>query len=93
MSDPVTTSLGWAEETNKLVCTAVLPAGREGVQDQELSGKYYENAEPVVKLQVAKAGYRLARVSGQNLITCYSCFATSRNLCLYSLLKDFKDIC
>ncbi|PBP25608.1 nuclease s1 [Diplocarpon rosae] len=60
LRDPVTTSLGWAEETNKFVCTAVLPAGREGVQDQELNGTYTENAAPVIKLQVAKAGYRLA---------------------------------
>ncbi|KAK6586799.1 hypothetical protein PZA11_000089 [Diplocarpon coronariae] len=61
LADPVTTSLGWAEETNKLVCTAVLPAGREGVQDQELNGTYTEKAVPVVRLQVAKAGYRLAQ--------------------------------
>ena len=61
LADPVTTSLAWAEETNKFVCTAVLPAGAEGVRDQELNGTYYENAAPVVKLQVAKAGYRLAK--------------------------------
>ncbi|CAL3962873.1 unnamed protein product [Diplocarpon coronariae] len=61
LADPVTTSLGWAEETNKLVCTAVLPAGREGVQDQELNGTYTEKAVPVIRLQVAKAGYRLAQ--------------------------------
>ncbi|KAI9053052.1 hypothetical protein LZ554_003322 [Drepanopeziza brunnea f. sp. 'monogermtubi'] len=61
LSDPTTTSLGWAEETNKFVCTAVLPAGREGVENQELNGTYYENAAPVIQLQVAKAGYRLAK--------------------------------
>ncbi|KAH7355061.1 S1/P1 nuclease-like protein [Rhexocercosporidium sp. MPI-PUGE-AT-0058] len=61
LADPVTTSLGWAEETNKFVCTAVLPAGAEGVKGMELNGTYYENAAPIVKMQVAKAGYRLAK--------------------------------
>ncbi|KAK0119733.1 hypothetical protein ONS95_011168 [Cadophora gregata] len=61
LADPVTTSLAWAEETNKFVCTAVLPAGTEGVQDKELNGTYYEIAAPIVKMQVAKAGYRLAK--------------------------------
>jgi len=61
LADPVSTSLAWAEETNKFVCTAVLPTGVEGVQDKELNGTYYEIAAPIVKMQVAKAGYRLAK--------------------------------
>ncbi|KAL2070774.1 hypothetical protein VTL71DRAFT_13800 [Oculimacula yallundae] len=61
LADPVTTSLAWAEETNKFVCTAVLPEGVEGVDGKELNGTYYESGKEVVKLQVAKAGYRLAR--------------------------------
>jgi len=58
LEDPVKTALGWAVETNQLVCTTVLPEGREGVEGQELGGDYYEAAAPVVQLQVARAGYR-----------------------------------
>ncbi|PMD36195.1 S1/P1 nuclease [Hyaloscypha variabilis F] len=61
IADPVTTSLRWAEETNKYVCTTVLPTGKDGVENQELSGDYYEAAVPVIQLQIARAGYRLAR--------------------------------
>lgn len=61
LSDPISTSLSWAEETNKFVCTTVLPAGREGVEGQELNGTYYEHAVPVIQRQVAQAGYRLAK--------------------------------
>ncbi|CZS88544.1 hypothetical protein WAI453_010722 [Rhynchosporium graminicola] len=61
LADPVTTSLAWAGETNLFVCTAVLPAGVEGVEGKELNGTYYEKAAPVVRMQVAKAGYRLAK--------------------------------
>lgn len=53
--------MAWAEETNKFVCTAVLPEAVEGVEGKELNGTYYENVMPVVKMQVAKAGLRLAR--------------------------------
>jgi S1/P1 Nuclease len=58
LEDPVTTSLGWATESNAFVCTAVLPGGIEGVEDQDLSGEYYDAAVPVVQLQIAKGGYR-----------------------------------
>ncbi|KAL3427265.1 Nuclease S1-like protein 2 [Phlyctema vagabunda] len=60
ISEPVETALLWATEANHLVCTAVLPDGVEAVSGKELSGEYYESAVPVVKLQVAKAGVRLA---------------------------------
>jgi hypothetical protein len=58
IADPVSTSLRWAEETNKYVCTTVLPTGKDGVENQELSGDYYEVAVPVIQLQIARAGYR-----------------------------------
>jgi hypothetical protein len=58
LSDPVATSLGWAEESNKLICTAVLPDGVDAVEGHELSGDYYKSAVPVIELQIAKAGYR-----------------------------------
>jgi hypothetical protein len=58
ITDPVTTSLCWARETNAFVCTTVLPNGKDGVENQELSGDYYEAAVPVIQLQIARAGYR-----------------------------------
>lgn len=61
LADPVMTSLAWAEEANAFVCTTVLPNGVDAVADQELDGDYYTAAVPVIQLQVARAGYRLAR--------------------------------
>jgi len=61
LSDPVTTALAWAIESNAFVCTTVMPEGVTGVENQELGGAYYEAAVPVFQLQVARAGYRLAR--------------------------------
>lgn len=58
LSDPVATSLIWSEESNAFICTAVLPNGIDGVENQELSGAYYESAVPVIQLQIARAGYR-----------------------------------
>jgi hypothetical protein len=58
LSDPVTTALSWAEEANAFVCTTVMPDGIGGVENQELSGDYYNTATPVIQLQIARAGYR-----------------------------------
>jgi len=58
VSDPRTTALGWAEETNKFVCTTVLPDGKDAVEGEELDGDYYGAAVPVIQLQIARAGYR-----------------------------------
>ncbi len=38
----------------------VLPEGPAAIVSQELSGDYYEAAWPVVEVQLARAGYRLA---------------------------------
>lgn len=38
----------------------VLPEGPAAIVGQELGGEYYEKAAPVIELQVARAGYRLA---------------------------------
>jgi len=59
--DPVTSSLIWAEDSNALICSTVLKGGVEAVEGQELGGAYYEAAVPVLELQIAKAGYRLAK--------------------------------
>lgn len=61
LSDPLTTTLAWAEEANAFVCTTVMPDGVSALENQELSGDYYESCTPVIQLQVARAGYRLAR--------------------------------
>ncbi|KAK0633178.1 S1/P1 nuclease [Immersiella caudata] len=60
LEDPTGTALAWATEGNAYVCTTVLPEGPEAIRGQELGSDYYEAAAPVVELQVAKAGYRLA---------------------------------
>ena len=59
--DPVSTALSWASEANAFVCTTVMPDGATALENQELSGEYYEKAVPVIQLQVARAGLRLAR--------------------------------
>lgn len=58
--DAIDTSLVWARDANKFVCSTVLPNGPDAVFGKELSGAYYETAIPVVKKQIAKAGLRLA---------------------------------
>lgn len=54
--------MGWAAEANLLVCTKVIPMGVEGLKAMgDLSGAYYEANVPVVEMQIARAGVRLAR--------------------------------
>ncbi|KAH7390525.1 S1/P1 nuclease-domain-containing protein [Pyrenochaeta sp. MPI-SDFR-AT-0127] len=60
VKDAVSSALVWASDSNKYVCTTVLPNGPDAVFAQELSGAYYETAIPVVHKQIAKAGFRLA---------------------------------
>ncbi|KAF4631903.1 hypothetical protein G7Y89_g6224 [Cudoniella acicularis] len=61
LADPASTALSWASETNVFVCTTVMPNGREAIEGTELNGTYYEASAPVIELQIARAGYRLAR--------------------------------
>lgn len=60
VEDPIGSAMLWANDANKFVCTTVLPNGTDAVFGKELSGAYYETAIPVVRKQIAKAGYRLA---------------------------------
>ncbi|RYP32777.1 hypothetical protein DL767_005025 [Monosporascus sp. MG133] len=60
LNDPIATSMKWASESNAFVCTNVLPEGPVAIVGQELAGEYYEKAVPVIEVQVARAGYRLA---------------------------------
>ncbi|KAI0537639.1 nuclease S1 precursor [Xylaria digitata] len=55
------TALKWATEANAYVCSTVLTGGVAAVENKELSGAYTTTADPVVKLQIAKQGYRLAK--------------------------------
>ncbi|KAI1449063.1 S1/P1 nuclease [Annulohypoxylon stygium] len=60
LDDPISTAMRWANESNAVVCTHVFPEGPKAIIGQELAGDYYEKAAPVIEIQVAKAGYRLA---------------------------------
>lgn len=60
LSDPVTSAMTWASDANAYVCTTVIPSGVSAVEGVDLSGAYYNKAIPVIELQIAKAGYRLA---------------------------------
>lgn len=58
INDAVTSSLKWATESNAAVCSTVLAKGISYVESNDLSGSYTTTASPVVKLQIAKQGYR-----------------------------------
>ncbi|KAJ9133471.1 Nuclease S1 [Coniochaeta hoffmannii] len=60
LGEPKEMAMAWAREGNALVCSHVLPEGPEAIVGQELGKEYFEAAAPVIELQVAKAGYRLA---------------------------------
>ncbi|KAK1980366.1 S1/P1 nuclease [Colletotrichum cereale] len=61
LEDPEAVALAWAAESNKFVCTVVLPEGREAVEGRDIGGAYTTNAQPTVSMQIAKQGYRLAK--------------------------------
>ncbi|KAK6196780.1 hypothetical protein LQW54_011186 [Pestalotiopsis sp. IQ-011] len=61
ISDAETTATGWASEANAYVCSTVLKGGVSAVENKELDGSYTTTAQPVVKEQIAKQGYRLAK--------------------------------
>ncbi|PMD16565.1 S1/P1 nuclease [Hyaloscypha hepaticicola] len=60
ITDPVATSMLWAQDSNAFVCTTVMPDGVSVLENEDLSGDYYTSAMPVIEEQIAKAGYRLA---------------------------------
>ncbi|KAL9105047.1 MAG: hypothetical protein Q9163_000060 [Psora crenata] len=49
-------ALAWAQDANAFNCQYVLENNESG---DELDGDYYTGAEPIIELQLAKAGYRL----------------------------------
>jgi hypothetical protein len=58
ITDAKTTSMSWASDSNAYVCSTVMPDGISVLESGDLDGAYYTSAIPVVKLQLAKAGYR-----------------------------------
>ncbi|KAF7863194.1 hypothetical protein EAF04_007277 [Stromatinia cepivora] len=61
IDDPVSSSMVWAVDSNAHVCSTVFSDGVSAVETGDLSTNgYYAAAIPIVKLQIAKAGYRLA---------------------------------
>jgi hypothetical protein len=58
LSDPVSSTMIWAQEANQYVCSTVMPDGPAALNGAELDGDYYTTAVPVVQLQIARAGYR-----------------------------------
>ena len=62
LNDTEGTAMGWANDANDYVCTDVLPDGVDAVEKGDLSGAYFEAHGEVARLQIARAGYRLARL-------------------------------
>lgn len=60
ITDGVSSAMVWASDSNAYVCTEVIPNGVAATESVDLSGDYYTAVLPTVKLQFAKAGYRLA---------------------------------
>ncbi|KAK5109454.1 hypothetical protein LTR62_007014 [Meristemomyces frigidus] len=61
INDAVTTSMTWATDANAYICSVVLPKGQSAVESGDLYPTYYNSAIPTIELQIAKAGYRLAK--------------------------------
>lgn len=50
----------WAQDTNRLMCSYVLPLNYpDGFAGSELAGAYYDGATGIVEEQVAMAGLRM----------------------------------
>lgn len=58
ISNAQDSATGWASESNAAVCSTVLTQGVSYVESNDLGGSYTDTASPVVKLQIAKQGYR-----------------------------------
>jgi len=58
--DPDHCTIGWAEESNALVCSYVMTPGLDWLKSNDLSLEYYDGAKPIVEAQISKAGARLA---------------------------------
>ncbi|KAI6777838.1 Nuclease S1 [Emericellopsis cladophorae] len=55
-------ALRWARESNEDICTVVMQDGAEVLEVGDLAGEHTEEAKGTVNLQIAKHGYRLAKL-------------------------------
>jgi len=60
IDDAQSSAMVWASDANAYVCSTVMPDGYTVLEKEDLSTTYYKTAIPVIELQLAKAGYRLA---------------------------------
>jgi hypothetical protein len=58
ITDPVSSAMIWAQDSNAFVCSTVMPNGVSAVENVDLAGAYYTAAMPIIEEQIAKAGYR-----------------------------------
>lgn len=62
VNDAKGTALKWATDANTFVCSKVMPNGASTLENSsDLYPTYYNNVIDTIQLQVAKAGYRLAK--------------------------------
>lgn len=61
ISDPKASAMVWATDANKYVCSVVMPDNVTALESGDLYPDYYDSAIGTVELQIAKAGYRLAK--------------------------------
>lgn len=59
LNDTEASAMTWASEANSYVCSDVLAAGVDAVEQGDLSGSYYTAHYDVARIQIARAGYRL----------------------------------
>lgn len=57
VDDVESSAMVWATETNKFVCSTVMPGGREAVETGDLSGDYYESSIGVIEERIARGEY------------------------------------
>jgi hypothetical protein len=56
-SNPVSTTMAWATDSNAFVCSIVMPSGVSSVRNKELGSSYYDSAVGTIELQIAKGEY------------------------------------
>nr|POE56578.1 nuclease s1 [Quercus suber] len=61
INDVKSTAMSWATDANAYVCTVVMPHGASVLESGDLYPTYYNSAVSTFELQIAKAGYRLAK--------------------------------
>jgi len=61
ITDAENCALEWAQDSNALVCTQVVPDGVSAVEKGDLADTYGPDNEETVSRQIAKGGYRLAK--------------------------------